>query len=700
MANRLINEQSPYLLQHAQNPVDWYPWGDEAFERAKNEHKPVIVSIGYSACHWCHVMEHESFEDEATAAYMNEHFVCIKVDREEHPDVDHLYMDAVQAIGGSGGWPLNVFVTPERAPFYGGTYYPPRPAYNRPSWLQILHRMTEIWTGQQEEIAQQAGQMIRHLQQASQKTFTTTGSVADKETAGKIADQLLKQADIEKGGFGNAPKFPGTMAISFLMEHYHFTGYEPSLKHALRSLDAMIEGGIYDQIGGGFARYATDRNWLIPHFEKMLYDNALIISALCDGYAVTKDARYKEIIEETIAFVERELRGSSGGYYCALDADSEGEEGKFYTWTWDEWIEGLSFTGAQDDNGGNQDDKEIAEQYFGVKREGNWEGTNILHVAKSIADIANENGVTASEVQERVKEVKRKLLAARAGRVRPGTDDKSLLSWNALMNTALCKAGVVLQSSEITTEGSEQRRPDNSFLERAGAHMEWMLAAFAGDDGPLKHAWKNGVGRIPAKLDDYAYLVQALLQLGSATGENKWVLKASELMQTIISEFSHESGFFYYTPQGQNDIPVRKIDLYDGATPSANALMAQNLWICGMCMEESAWIERAGRMLGNMADTTLRYSYSFGYWAILLQRYSQGLKTIVFAGKDALLYRDSMAANFVPHAYLLTCWEKIYKIPILEKKYFADKMSIFVCSERACLSPVNSVEQALNLLSQ
>ncbi len=321
--------------------MDWYPWGDEAFEKARKENKPVLVSIGYAACHWCHVMEHESFEDEAVARYMNEHFVCIKVDREEHPDVDHMYMDAVQAIGGSGGWPLNVFVTPERAPFYGGTYYPPRPAYNRPSWMQLLQRMNEVWHQQPGEVALQAEQLITHLRQASQGALTGVAGALDKDICRAIADNLLKQADKEKGGFGNAPKFPGTMAIGFLLEHYYFTKYQPALHHALHSLDCMISGGIYDQLAGGFARYATDRNWLVPHFEKMLYDNALLITAMCDAYSITGDLRYKTVIEETIDFVERELKDDSGCYYCALDADSEGEEGKFYTWTWEEWIEAL-----------------------------------------------------------------------------------------------------------------------------------------------------------------------------------------------------------------------------------------------------------------------------------------------------------------------------------------------------------------------
>jgi len=679
MANRLINEQSPYLLQHAHNPVDWYPWGDEAFEKAKAEHKPVIVSIGYSACHWCHVMEHESFEDEAVAAYMNEHFVCIKVDREEHPDVDSMYMDAVQAIGGSGGWPLNVFVTPERAPFYGGTYYPPRAAYNRPSWKQLLGRMADLWEDQQAEVLQQAEQMISHLRQASQNIFKATGAGTDKDTCRKIADNLLKQADKVHGGFGNAPKFPGTMAISYLLEHYHFTGYEPALKHALHSLDAMIEGGIYDQLGGGFARYSTDREWLAPHFEKMLYDNALLVSALCDAYSITKQPRYAEIIRDTIAFVERELRDSSGGYYCALDADSEGVEGKFYTWTWDEWI--ASVPGA---------DGDIAAQHFGVQQEGNWEGTNILHVAKSMDEIAIENSLSVEEVKHGIAEVKRRLLADRNKRIRPQTDDKCLLSWNALMNISLCKAGVAFAS--LPTTGND------NYIARAQAHMEWMLETFL-HNGALLHTWKNGTARIAAKLDDYAFLVQALLQLAAAIGENKWIKQAVELVEAVIHQFSHESGFFYYTAGDQHDIPVRKTDTYDGATPSANALMAHNLWLCGMCMEQNEMVERANLMVQHISETAVRYCYSFAYWAMLLQRQVMGLKTVVCAGKAANEMLEEMQANYLPQAYLLTLQKEISDLPILENKFFADKMYIFVCSEQACLSPVSSAGEALSLIN-
>jgi len=673
MPNRLINEQSPYLLQHAHNPVNWYPWGDEAFDKARAEHKPVIVSIGYAACHWCHVMEHESFEDEAVAAFMNEHFVCIKVDREEHPDVDHMYMDAVQAINGNGGWPLNVFVTPDRAPFYGGTYYPPRQAYNRPSWMQLLNRISDLWTDQQDEVTLQAGQLIQHLTQASQKIAQgqNAAPAADADTCRKIADSLLKQADKENGGFGNAPKFPGTMAISYLLEHYHFTGYEPALQHALKSLDAMIEGGIYDQLGGGFARYATDSNWLIPHFEKMLYDNALLISALCDAYSITKEERYKTIIEETIAFVERELKDSSGGYYCAIDADSEGVEGKYYTWTWQEWIDA---TGEHD---------EMAATYFGVSPGGNWEHTNILHVAVSASKVATQYQLSEKEVKQRIDAVKAKLFALRAKRILPLTDDKCLLSWNALMNVSLSKAGVVLDNA--------------NYLSLAAAHMQWMISAFQNKAG-LLHVWKNNIAKIPAKLDDYAYLAQAMLQLASATGANEWVQKANELLVIVTKDFGREDGFFYFSPVSQKDIPVRKVDLYDGATPSANSIMAHNLWLCGMCMENSQWIEQAGLMLSKMRDTASRYSYSFGYWALLLQRHVMGMKTVVCSCKTALKFLHEVQSKYHPQAYLVTSQKEIFELPILEKKFFADKMYIFVCTEQACLSPVHSVEEVLVIL--
>jgi uncharacterized protein YyaL (SSP411 family) len=676
MPNRLINEQSLYLLQHANNPVDWYPWGDAAFERAKAENKPVIVSIGYAACHWCHVMEHESFEDEATAAYMNEHFVCIKVDREEHPDVDHMYMDAVQAISGSGGWPLNVFVTPGRVPFYGGTYYPPRPAYNRPSWLQLMQRMVDIWQQQPDEVTAQAAQMVKYLENAATAGTQAAGTDWDKDSCRKMAETLLQMADSEDGGFGRAPKFPGTMAISYLLEHYHFTGHEPSLQHALHSLDAMIDGGIYDQLGGGLARYATDNKWLVPHFEKMLYDNALLVLALCDAYSIAKTERYKLAIEDTIAFVERELKGPSGGYYSALDADSEGVEGKFYTFTWQEWTEVL---GAQE--------HDVLAEHFGVTPEGNWEEVNILHVAQSIAGLAMKYGVPEADLEEQVSLAKSKLLAYRSRRIRPATDDKSLLSWNALMNLALTKAAVVLENA--------------AYEQLAAGHMQWMLAHFYINNIGMMHVWKDGVARVHAHLDDYAYLVQAMIQLASLTGDNELLLRAAALQEAVNRDFRQEDGvFFYFTSGTHTQIPVRKVDLYDGAIPSANAVTAHNLLLLGLCMEHAGWTDQAYRMLQQTAQTILRYTYSFGYWAMLMQRYTAGIKTAVCSGPESNSLAAGLRKNYIPQCYILMAGavEK-NKISLLSGKYSETGNVIFICRQDACLAPVSDTRDAIRLIT-
>ncbi len=671
MPNRLINEQSHYLLQHAHNPVDWYPWGDEAFEKARAENKPVIVSIGYAACHWCHVMERESFEDETTAAFMNENFVCIKVDREEHPDVDHLYMDAVQAISGNGGWPLNAFVTPGRVPFYGGTYYPPRPAYSRPSWTQLMERMLDIWHNRHDEVTQQSEQMVKYLKQAARGLSAKPVQDLDMDVCRNIATGIMRLADKQKGGFGNAPKFPGTMAISFLLEHYHFTGDKDCLQQALLSLDAMADGGIYDQLGGGFARYSTDREWLAPHFEKMLYDNALLIGTYCDAFAVTGNPRYQQIVAETIAFTERELKHASGGYFCALDADSEGVEGKFYTWLWHEFA---AVTG---------EDAPIVAAHFGVTEHGNWEETNILHIAKSIGDIAIETGLPEAVITEKIDKAKGLLFKARAEKIRPLTDDKCLLSWNALLNIALTKAAA--------TFGNE------AYQHLAESQMQWMVHSFESAEG-LKHTWKDGVARIPAKLDDFAYLIQAMLQLASLTGEDQWIMKATGLVEEVIAEFAHEELYFYFTPAKQTDIPVRKLDLYDGATPSANAIMANNLWICGMCSERPEWIELSKMMVGNMVDNALRNGYSFGNWAQLIQRNAAGIKSVVCTGENAQKAAGIMKKQFLPQLFLLFSTKNEGFAPILKNKFSLNNLSIFVCSENACSAAVSTVDQALRVV--
>jgi len=670
MANRLINEQSPYLLQHAHNPVDWYPWGDEAFERAKNENKPVLVSIGYAACHWCHVMERESFEDEATARYMNEHFINIKVDREEHPDVDHLYMDAVQAISRQGGWPLNVFVTPGRVPFYGGTYYPPKPLYGRPSWLQVMERMYDVWTKQQEEVAARAGQMLNYLEQLSVVAMSQGGEW-NAATCRTVADNMLAAADTEFGGFGNAPKFPGATSILYLLEHYHYTGYEPALQHAVKSLDAMAEGGIYDQLGGGFARYSTDKYWLAPHFEKMLYDNALLVSTYATAYALTGKVLYRNVVEETIDFVNRELRSPEGGFYSALDADSEGEEGKFYTWTWEEW---------QAATGGD----ELAEKYFGVKEEGNWEGTNILHVSEGLEDLSGSLEIGVNEAEQMIEAVKQKLLKYRIERVRPATDDKCLLAWNAMMNLALSHAGKVLSGQ--------------TYIQQAIQHMQWMLDTYI-VDGNLQHTYKNGVARIDAKLDDYACLVAAMLQLASITGDESLVVQATSITEIVQRDFLHDDKtFFYYSSVKQTDIPVRKTDLYDGATPSANGIMAANLICLGMLMERTAWIEQGRYMLNRMQSQATRYATSFSGWAAAGQRMAAGYVSIVLSGEGVNDALNRLNRLLLPHVFILRAGEGSNSVPLSAGKHSNDGLKLYVCDTESCRLATADIEQVEQML--
>src|SRR5687767_10052024 len=551
--NKLVNESSPYLLQHAHNPVNWYPWNDEALALAKKENKPLLVSIGYSSCHWCHVMERESFEDPATAKIMNENFVNIKIDREERPDLDHIYMDAVQAMTGSGGWPLNVFLTPAQKPFYGGTYFPPRRAFNRPSWQEILLGVNQAFRERRNEIEAQSENLLGHILQSNSFGMSEPGDrdVFTKEKIDEAFENIMKSADREWGGFGNAPKFPQTFIIQFLLRYHHVKGNDEALKQALLSIDKMIDGGIYDQAGGGFARYSTDTEWLVPHFEKMLYDNALIISVISEAYQLTKKDRYRDVIEETIQFIQREMMHPDGGFYSALDADSEGEEGKFYVWDYREVKEIL------------KEDAEIFCSFFDITLNGNF-----------------SEGAHSGES-------KKILLQERGKRIRPMLDDKVLLGWNALMNIALVKA--------FAATGIEEYRQLAKF------NMQFLLKSFAnGNSSEFFHTWKNGLAKHPAFLDDYAYLIQALILLQEITGDTGYLIKANEITLFVIENFSEEEsispeatssqpGFFFYTHKNQHDVIVRKKEIYDGAQPSGNAVMADNLYRLSLYLDNPSW---------------------------------------------------------------------------------------------------------------
>ncbi|HNM26462.1 MAG TPA: thioredoxin domain-containing protein, partial [Saprospiraceae bacterium] len=488
--NRLRHETSPYLLQHAGNPVNWYAWKPEALARARVENKPILVSIGYSTCHWCHVMEHESFENEDIAAFMNDNFVCIKVDREERPDVDAIYMEACQILNGSGGWPLNCFLTPDCRPFYAGTYFPPRPAHNRPSWLQVLQHMSRVWESEREKVYEQAERLTARIRGNDEVFVQGMGpeSAGEAPFPADLPDTIFARMrdsfDRAEGGFGGAPKFPSTMAIQYLLNYHWFTRQPEALEHALLSLDKMIQGGIYDQIGGGFARYSTDREWLAPHFEKMLYDNALLVGVLAEAYKLTKKDLYRETIEETLEYIRRDMTHPEGGFYSAEDADSEGEEGKFYVWDKAEIDQLLGEEAA------------LFCDFYDISESGNWEHVNILRRLRSYEAYASANDLDLADLKQRLRAGRERLFVRRAERVRPGLDDKILLGWNALMASAYAAA--------FTALGREEYR------QAALRNLDFCLEKFAQPGGEgLFHTWKNAQAQYDAFLDDYAFLADA-----------------------------------------------------------------------------------------------------------------------------------------------------------------------------------------------
>jgi uncharacterized protein YyaL (SSP411 family) len=673
--NKLIDETSPYLLQHAHNPVNWFPWGEEALSKAKTENKPILVSIGYAACHWCHVMERESFEDETTAALMNEHFVNIKIDREERPDLDHIYMDAVQAMTGSGGWPLNVFLTPDGRPFYGGTYFPPRKAFNRPSWQEILQGVKQAFGERRHEIDAQAYKLTEHLMQSNSfgmQKDAGTDELFTKEKIDEAFQNIMKSADKEWGGFGNAPKFPQTFTIQFLLRYHYvktLAGEDSTeaLQQALLSIDKMIEGGIYDQLGGGFARYSTDAEWLAPHFEKMLYDNALLIVVISEAYQLTKDEKYKNVIDETMTFIRRELLHPQKGFYAALDADSEGEEGKFYVWEKREIEEVLGEEAA------------LFSSYYDVTNQGNWEGTNILRTRQPLGD-----------TKAKLQKAREKLLEHRSKRPRPLLDDKIILGWNALMNTACSKA--------FEATGNE------AYRQLAIENMRFLLEKFSYVKGGSKknefyHTWKNEQPKYPAFLDDYAYLIQALIQLYEVTADKEWLLKARSIAESVLEHFSEETGFFYFTREDQQDVIVRKKEVYDGATPSGNAVMAQNLYRLSVFFNINEWKERSYQVLGSLGNAITRYPTSFGIWNSLLLQVFAGTQEIAVVGGNADAVNRELVKEFIPHRVLMASEREDNSFPLLSGKAATDPSSIYLCKDFSCLKPVQTIKALMLLIN-
>ena len=668
MPNRLKDETSPYLLQHADNPVNWLPWGDEAFAAAKEQDKPVLLSIGYSACHWCHVMAHESFENPEIAALLNEHFVPVKVDREERPDVDAVYMSAVQTMTGSGGWPLTVFLTPEGKPFCGGTYYPPEDRLGHPGFRRVLWGLAEVWKTRR-------GEALEASESLTTQLFTATQLPANSENLSSevmvsALETLSSTFDPVYGGFGDAPKFPPHTALAFLLLRL-----EPhALEMATATLDKMAQGGLYDQLGGGFSRYSTDARWLVPHFEKMLYDNAQLVSRYAEAYAKTQNPLYKTVIEDTLMFIERELKDPEGGFYSALDADSEGVEGKYYVWT------------AAELNALLGDDAEIVKAFYGVTPAGNFEGHSILFVAQDLEALAAQFSLSEGEVSEKLEHAQEVLFNARQARVRPGLDDKILCSWNGLLVSAYADAGRVL------------RRED--YLETARKTARFMRKVFY-QNGRLKHTYKAGEAKVTGMLEDHTYVALGLVALYEATLEAEWLLFALELAETIVSDFyDADAGGFFSTVSGDTLI-IRPKDLFDAATPSGNGAAAELLATLSRYTDNRNWEDLALATVKPLQEAMRRYPTGFGSCLVATEQlYAPPREVAIFGDRDDPATQALLAVlaeadlTFTAVALIETPDNPlIAPLPFTQNRGRVDgQPTAYVCERGACRLPVTTPE--------
>jgi uncharacterized protein YyaL (SSP411 family) len=588
VANHLKNETSPYLLQHVENPVDWHPWGEEALSLAKTENKPVLLSIGYAACHWCHVMAHESFEDDETALLMNEHFINIKVDREERPDLDSIYMSAVTTMTGHGGWPMTVFLTPEGRPFYSGTYFPKEPRHGLPSFRQILLGVADAWENRQDTVQEGAEQITQHVQQAA--SVSAPVDALDTEILTSAVNDLKQRFDPAWGGFGQAPKFPQPMGIEFLLRESLRDGSDEALAMAEFTLQRMAQGGIYDQIGGGFARYSVDEQWLVPHFEKMLYDNAQLARVYLHAWQYTGKTLYRRIVQETLDYVCLEMRHEDGGFYSSQDADSEGVEGKFYVWS------------AEEVRGILGDDASLFMQMYDITDGGNWEGQNILRLSGGTTDWVAQSGLGEAECETRIASARRKLYDVRSKRIWPGLDDKVLTAWNGLMLAAFAEAARALDRTD--------------YRDVATANAEFLYANMRAPDGRLLRTWKAGSdAKYNAYLEDYAFLADGLLALYQTTFDQRWFQWARELADAMLAHFSDEqNGGFYDTRDDHEQLIHRPKDVQDNAIPSGNAMAAHVLLKLSLFTGEPSYWDTAERSIRSVGELMARYPSGFGEW--------------------------------------------------------------------------------------
>ncbi|MBL4861764.1 MAG: thioredoxin domain-containing protein [Crocinitomicaceae bacterium] len=667
--NELIHESSPYLLQHAHNPVNWYPWGDKALKKAKDENKLLIISVGYSACHWCHVMEHESFEDTTVARIMNENFVCIRVDREERPDVDQVYMNAAQLITGRGGWPLNVLALPDGKPFYAGTYFP------KDGWIEVLTYFTKMREKDPEAIQTQADKITQGIHSVENVLFKDEeGSFSIHEL--NLGFENWKQnIDYKKGGGHKAPKFPMPSMWEYLLHYGHISKNNEALRGVTATLDNMAFGGIYDHVGGGFARYSTDVDWHVPHFEKMLYDNAQLVSLYTHAWQQTKDPLYKQVVYETLDFIEREMTSKEGGFYSSLDADSEGEEGKFYVWTKKEIDKVLGENAA------------LFNAYYNVTEFGNWEhGKNILNRKDSHKKIARKYEITVEELQKRLDEAKKSLLKERAKRVRPGLDDKILTSWNALMLKGY---------SDAYRAFGEER-----FLKAALKNAEFLVKNAVGKDGAITRNYKDGKSSINGFLDDYAFVISAFIELYEASFDEKWLNKANDLSEYTLAHFyDSTSGMFFYTHADHSNLIARKMEVSDNVIPASNSEMAKNLYFLGHYFNSEAYRNTARQMLINVQADVHKNIYYYSNWAVLEAHFVQQPFEVAIVGKDCIAIRHQLDQHYLPKVLFLG-GKTEGTLELLEYKLTKGETIIYVCQNKACQLPVTKVVDALEQLKE
>ncbi len=664
--NDLINETSPYLLQHAHNPVNWVAWSDDAFERAKKENNLVLISVGYSACHWCHVMEHESFEDKEVAALMNKFFISVKVDREERPDVDQVYMTAVQLMTQQGGWPLNCFCLPDGRPIYGGTYFP------KDQWIHILKSLHFTFQNDFEKVEEYASKLHEGVQRAELIQKNETEIQFNIEKLRELVLRWSKLFDGINGGDSKAPKFPLPQNYLFLLEYATQMDDQKVMEHVCLSLDKMAMGGIYDQVGGGFARYSVDMLWKVPHFEKMLYDNGQLIELYSKAYRITNSPLYKRVVDETVQWLEREMIADRGGLYSALDADTEGQEGKFYVWSERELAETLT------------NDFDWASDYFEMGYLSDWEGNKVLMCSQTDEIFLNEKGWTEVFFDQELKKLKKRLLNIRSERVFPGIDDKVLTGWNAMTVKGLAHAAVIFDEPRYLDLGRD--------IITTLLNNQW-------DGNQLKRNFKNGYSTIDAFLEDYAHMIDGLIALHQADLEENWINAAVSLTEKAIQEFSDEkSGMFFFTDSSSNLI-ARKMEINDNVIPSSNSVMAHNLFALGSLTGRMEWINRAEQMMYNVYDGMEMYGSGYSNWAMLLQRMITGQKEVVFAGNNV----DEAISEFrgqIDIPVLLARVTESSTLSISQGRHSTDDLIIYVCEKGVCSLPVKSVAEAISRVIQ